>query len=77
MGEYVLNSPMLSIPMGGVDVVLRVQWLQYLRTIIFKFQELFLNFFWDGNEVELRSITGKPRKIIISNGMTKLLTMGC
>ena len=21
MGEYVLNSPMLSIPMGGVDVV--------------------------------------------------------
>ena len=27
MGEYVLNSPMLSIPMGGADVVLGVQWL--------------------------------------------------
>ena len=27
MGEYVLTSPMLSIPMGGVDVVLGVQWL--------------------------------------------------
>ena len=25
MGEYVLNIPMLSIPMGGVDVVLGVQ----------------------------------------------------
>ena len=24
MGEYVLNSPMLAIPMGGVDVVLGV-----------------------------------------------------
>src|SRR3984885_15133579 len=24
MGEYVMTSPMLSIPMGGVDVVLRV-----------------------------------------------------
>ena len=28
MGEYVLTSPMLSIPMGGADVVLGVQWLQ-------------------------------------------------
>ena len=27
MGEYVLNSPMLSIPMGGANVVLGVQWL--------------------------------------------------
>ena len=45
MGEYVLNSPMLSIQMGGVDVVLRVQWLQSLGTIAFNFQELFLIFF--------------------------------
>ena len=28
MGEYVLNSPMISIPMDGADVVLGVQWLQ-------------------------------------------------
>ena len=27
IGEYVFNSPMLSIPMGCVDVVLGVQWL--------------------------------------------------
>jgi len=27
MVEYVLNSPMFSIPMGGVDVVIGVQWL--------------------------------------------------
>jgi hypothetical protein len=24
MGEYVMNSPMISIPMGGVDVVLGI-----------------------------------------------------
>ena len=45
MGIYVLNSPMLSIPMGGVDVVLRVHWLQSLGTVAFNFQELFLKFF--------------------------------
>ena len=45
MGEYVLNSPMLSIPKGGADVVLGVQWLQSLETIAFNFQEIFLNFF--------------------------------
>ena len=28
MGEYVMNSTMISIPMGGVDVVLGVKWLQ-------------------------------------------------
>jgi len=73
MGEYVLSSPMLSIPMGGVDVVLGVQWLQSLGIIAFNFQELFMKFSSEGNEVELRGITGKLGKIISSNGMTKLL----
>jgi len=45
MGEYVLNSPMISIPMGGVDVVLGVQWIQSLGTIAFNFQERFMKFF--------------------------------
>ena len=45
MGEYVLNIPILSIPMGGADVVLGVKWLQSLGTVAFNFQELFLNFF--------------------------------
>jgi hypothetical protein len=27
MGEYVMNSPMIVIPMGGADVVLGIQWL--------------------------------------------------
>ena len=35
--EYVFNSPMISIPMGGVDVVLGVQWLQSLETVEFNF----------------------------------------
>eukprot|EP00253_Pinus_taeda_P016701 PITA_16701 len=73
MGEYVLNSPMLSIPMGGVDVVLGVQWLQSLGTIVFNFQERFMKFCAEGKEVELRGITGKLGKIITSNDLQKVL----
>ena len=51
VGKYVLNNPMLSIPMGGADVVLGVQWLQYSGIVAFKFQEIFLKFFSEGKEV--------------------------
>eukprot|EP00253_Pinus_taeda_P016807 PITA_16807 len=73
MVEYVLTSPMLSIPMGGVDVVLGVQWLQPLGIIAFNFQELFMKFYVIGKEVELRGILGKSGKIMSSNSMTKIL----
>ena len=73
MGEYVLNSQILSIPIDGVDVVPGVQWLQSLGTINFNFQELFLNFFWEGKEVKLRGIKVKTVNIISSNGMKNLL----
>lgn len=49
MGEYVLISPMLSITMGGADVVLGVQWLQSLGMVDFNFLELFMSFSLDGN----------------------------
>ena len=45
MGEYVFNSPILSIPIGGANVVLGVQWLQPLGMIAFIFKnfiEIFL-----------------------------------
>ena len=42
MGEYVFNSPIISFPMGGVDVVFRVQWLQSLGTMDFDSQEIFM-----------------------------------
>jgi hypothetical protein len=48
MGEYVMNSPMIAIPMGGADVVLGIQWLQSLGTMAFNFQELFMKFSFEG-----------------------------
>ena len=76
MGEYVLNIPIIAIPMRGDDVVLGVQWLQSLGTMAFNFQKLFLKFLWEGKGYYLNGITGKPIKVISSNGMTKLLKKG-
>jgi hypothetical protein len=76
MGEYVMNSPIIFIPMGGVDVVLGFQWLQSLGTMAFNFQELFMKFSLEGKEFELRGITRKLGKVVRSNGMTKLLKKG-
>ena len=73
MGEYVLNSPMIAIPMGSSDVVLGVQWLQSLGMVDFNFLKLFMKFSLDGKEFELRVITRKPSKMISTHGMTKLL----
>ena len=42
----------------------------------FNFLELFMKFSMEGKEFELRDITGTPSKVIISNGMTKLLKKG-
>jgi hypothetical protein len=39
----------------------------------FNFQELFMKFLLKGKEFELRGITGKHSKVVISNGMKKLL----
>jgi hypothetical protein len=67
---------MISIQMGGVDVVLGVQWLQSLGTMALNFQDLFMRFSSEGKEIELRGIQGKPSKVISSNNMKKLLKKG-
>ena len=63
MGElYVLNIPMLSIPTGGVDVLLGVKWLQTLRTVAFNFQEIFLNFFQKERKLNYRVLRGSRER---------------
>jgi hypothetical protein len=44
MGEYLLNSLMIAIKMGGVDIVLEVQWLESFGTIALNFQYIFMRF---------------------------------
>jgi hypothetical protein len=76
MREYLLDSPMISIQIGGVDVVLWAQWLQSLGIVALNFQDLFIRFSLEGKEIELIFIQGKPSKVISSNSMIKLLKKG-
>ena len=42
MGEYLLDSPMIGIQMGGVYVVLGIQWLQSFGIVALNFQYIFM-----------------------------------
>jgi hypothetical protein len=74
MGEYLLDSPMMEIQMGGV--VLGVQWLQSLGIVALNFQDLFMRFSSQGKEIELGGIQGKPSKVISSNQPDKITQKG-
>jgi hypothetical protein len=76
MGEYFLDSPMIAIQTGGVDVVSLVQWLQSLGTMALNFQDLLMRFSSYGKEIELRGIQVKPSKVISSNTVRKLPKKG-
>jgi hypothetical protein len=73
MVEYFLDSPMISIQMGGANVILGVQWFYSLGTMALNFQDLFMRFSLEGKEIHLRGIQGKPSKVIRSNNMNTLL----
>jgi hypothetical protein len=62
--------------MGGVDVVLGVQWLQSLGTMALNFQDHFMRFSSEGKEIDIRGIQGKTSKVIISKIMIELLKRG-
>ena len=72
IGDYVLNNPMIFITMWGTIIVLGSNGYNNWEWRIL----IFMNFSLDGGELELRGITVKPSKVIISNGMKKLLKKG-
>jgi hypothetical protein len=76
MGEYFLDSCMISIQMGGVHVLLGVKWLQSLGIVALNFLYLFMRVSLEGKEIYLIGIQGKTSKMISSNSMKKILKKG-
>ena len=71
MGEYLLESPITTIRMDGVDVVLGFHWIQSLETMNFNFEGIFIRFNSKGKENKLKRIQEKPSKLISSTVMKK------
>ena len=76
IGEYNLEIPMYVIPIGGVDVVLGIQWLRTLGTIYTNYNELFMRFELERIQYELKGLKYIPYQIIISHRMEKLIKKG-
>lgn len=68
---------MYAFPIGGVDVVLRAQWLRTLGTFAMNLEELFIKFKLEGKVYKLHgSTTPPPTHVISSHIMEKLIKKG-
>jgi hypothetical protein len=73
IGDYHIKMHMLSIAMGGCDIVFGVKWLRTLGPITMDYQELYMSFTQDAHPYTLRGIQSKSPEIISSHKMEKLL----
>ena len=67
--DYELESGFYTVPLGGVDVVLGIQWLQMLGTYSANHQKQFIKFKWEGRKYKLYGFQLPPTQIISSQKM--------
>jgi hypothetical protein len=63
-----LESGFYTIPLGGVDIILGIQWLQMLETYSANHQKQFIKFKWEGRQYKLYGF--QPNYILTTNGET-------
>ena len=72
MQEYNLELDFLAVPLGGIDVVLGIQWLQTLGTYSANHQEHFIEFHAFGKTHKLYGFQPPPTQLVIAHQMEKL-----
>jgi hypothetical protein len=67
---------MYGIPIGGVDVVIWIQWLRTLGTISTNYSELFMRFELEGIQYDLKGLKYRPSQVIGSHIMENIIKKG-
>jgi hypothetical protein len=76
IGHYQLKSHIISIDMGGCDIVLGAKWLHTLGPILMDFKELTMQFQSKGQRYQFQGITIGSPEIINSHCMENILKKG-
>ena len=76
MQKYNLESDFFVVPLGGVDIVLGIQWLQTLGTYSANHQEHFIQFYWLGKEYKLYGFQPPQTQLVTSHQMERLIRKG-
>ena len=76
MQMYNLESNFFVVHLGGVDVVLGIQWLQTLGTYSANHQEHFIKFKWIGNKYNLYDFQPPQTQLVRSHQMERLIQKG-
>ena len=72
MQEYNLESDFLAVPLGGIDVVLGIQWLQTLGIYSANNQERFIEVHEFGKTHKLYGYQPPPTQLVTSHQMEKI-----
>jgi hypothetical protein len=76
MGDYHFKTHMLSISMGGCEIVLGVEWLRTMGPITMDYQDLYMIFTQEAHPYTLQSLQVGSHEIINSHRMENLLNKG-
>jgi hypothetical protein len=74
--DFNLESKLYTVPLGGVYVVLGVQWLETLGKYSVNHQEHFIQFKWKGKSYKLYGFQPPQTQVVSSQQMETMIRKG-
>ena len=76
LSEYETETSFYTVPLGGVDVVLGIEWLRTLGTYSANHIKQFIKFKMDGRRYKLMGFHAPPTQVVSAQQMKKLIRKG-